>query len=147
MKSENPETKSSNPKDVLSRSERRVLLHLVPSPGLVETAKALMDGARKYGPYNWRDEGVGATTYVSAAERHIRAWLDGEETAQDSQAHHLGHAAACLLILLDAITVGNLVDDRPLPAPTAELLDREKTFVDMPVAVAPWTVTPRDPDS
>lgn len=118
--------KSSNPKDVLARGEERCLLHLVPSPGLIETAQAMADGARKYGPYNWREEGVGATTYISAAMRHLRSWLDGEEDADDSKVHHLGHAAACLMILLDAQAVGNLVDDRPLPAPTAQLLNRIK---------------------
>jgi hypothetical protein len=86
-----------------------------------------MDGARKYGPYNWREEGVGASTYLSAAMRHLRAYLDGEQNAMDSGVHHLGHAMACLAILLDAEAVGNLVDDRPLPAPTAELMDLLKS--------------------
>lgn len=126
MQTDPQTTKSSNPKDVLARNESRVLLHLIPTPGLIPAALALMDGARKYGPYNWRDEGVGATTYVSAAERHLRAWLDGEEDAGDSGVHHLGHAIACLAIILDAQAVGNLVDDRPLPAPTAALLEAEK---------------------
>ena len=120
------EKKSSNPKDILSSDEQRVLLHLIPSPALIEAAKALMDGARKYGAYNWREEGVGACTYLSAAMRHIRAYLDGEQVAVDSDVHHLGHAIACLAILLDAEAVGNLVDDRPHPAPTASLLDMLK---------------------
>jgi hypothetical protein len=127
MQTDPQTTKSSNPKDVLARSEQRVLLHLVPSPALVKTALALMDGARKYGPYNWRDEGVSASTYVSAAERHIRAWLDGETDAADSKVHHLGHAIACLAIILDAEAIGNLVDDRPRSAPTAALLEAEKS--------------------
>lgn len=118
--------KSSNPKDVLASDEQRVLLHLIPSPALIETARALMDGARKYGPYNWREEGVGATTYLSASLRHIRAYLDGQKNAADSGVHHLGHAIACLAILLDAEAVGNLVDDRPLSAPTASLMDEMK---------------------
>ena len=120
------EKKSTNPKDILSQGEQRVLLHLIPSPALIEMARAMMDGAKKYGPYNWREEGVGASTYLSAAMRHLRAWLDGEEDAADSGVHHLGHAMACMAILLDAQAVGNLVDDRPLPAPTASLMDALK---------------------
>jgi hypothetical protein len=119
-------TKSSNPKDVLAASEQRVLLHLIPSPALAHTAQALMDGARKYGPYNWREEGVSAVTYISATMRHLRDWLDGEELAEDSKVHHLGHAMACLAIILDGIEVGNLVDDRPLSAPTAAIHERMK---------------------
>lgn len=120
------QTKASNPKDVLAESEQRVLFHLLPSPGLVKVALAMMDGAKKYGPYNWRDEGVGACTYLSAAERHIRGWLDGEEDARDSGCHHLAHAAACLLILMDAQEQGNLVDDRPPAGTTADLLESVK---------------------
>lgn len=72
-----------------------------------------MDGADKYGPYNWRDNAVIASIYVDAATRHLTAWLEGEELAADSEVHHLGHAIACLAILLDAQETGNLVDDRP----------------------------------
>lgn len=126
MQSDPTTTKSSNPKDILAANEQRVLLHLIPSPALIKMALALMDGAKKYGPYNWRKEGVSATTYISAAQRHIAAWLDGEEDAADSGAHHLGHALACLAIILDGQAVGNLVDDRPATAPTAALLEREK---------------------
>ena len=147
------DTKSSNPKDVLARGEERCLLHLVPTPGLIETAQAMADGARKYGPYNWREEGVGATTYVSAAMRHIRSWLDGEECADDSGVHHLGHAAACLMILLDALAVDNLVDDRPQPAPTAQLLNRIKRgavkvdAIEAFDSTLQWTGEPQDPES
>jgi len=127
------ERKSTNPKDILSSGEDRVLLHLIPSPALIETARAMMDGARKYGPYNWREEGVGACTYISAAMRHLRSYLDGERDAADSKVHHLGHAMACLAILLDAEAVGNLVDDRPLPAPTASLMDALKDLSTEPL--------------
>ena len=126
MQTDPQTTKSSNPKDVLAASEQRVLLHLIPSPALAHVAQALMDGARKYGPYNWREEGVSAVTYISATMRHLRDWLDGEEVAADSEVHHLGHAMACLAILLDAIEIENLVDDRPLPAPTAAIHERMK---------------------
>lgn len=120
---DNPQTKASNPKDLLAEGEKRVLLHLIPSTAQIHVALAFMDGARKYGPYNWREKGVGAGTYISAAKRHIADWLDGEENAGDSGVHHLGHAVACLMILMDAQAVENLVDDRPLPAPTAEMME------------------------
>ncbi len=143
MQSDPETTKSSNPKDVLARSESRVLLHLIPSPALIHMALGFMDGARKYTPYNWRKEGVSATTYISAAQRHIAAWLDGEEDAQDSGVHHLGHALSCLAIILDGQAVGNLVDDRPAPAPTAALLEAEKAKA----ATVEWSGEPQDPTS
>lgn len=118
--------KSSNPKDILASSESRVLLHLIPAPALIHCALAMMDGAQKYGAFNWREEGVGAGTYLSAALRHIYAYVDGSDSAPDSGIKHLGHAMACLAILLDAEALGNLVDDRPQPAPTIEMLEAVK---------------------
>ncbi len=99
---------------------------LIPTPALIHEALAFADGAAKYDPYNWREEGVGARTYLGAAIRHIRAYLDGEQHADDSKVHHLGHARACLAIILDAEAVENLVDDRPLPAPTSLMMSNVK---------------------
>lgn len=116
-----------NPKDFIGLT--KVPLHLVPVAGLIHEAMAMKDGARKYGPHNWREYEVLATVYVAAALRHIYAWFDGEELAEDSGAHHLGHAKACLGILLDAMENGMLSDDRPLkgaaPRLFSELVERK----------------------
>lgn len=113
---------SNNPKDKIGRT--KVPMHLVPSVAIAHTALAMRDGANKYGPYNWRANDVAATVYLSAAERHIRSWLEGEDNATDSGIHHLGHAMACLAIMLDAQEGGNLVDDRPLKGPLPYMLQR-----------------------
>lgn len=97
-------------------------LHLVPASSTIYQAQAMKDGAQKYGPYNWRENSVAASVYVAAALRHLHAWHDGEEKAPDSGVHHLGHALACLGILVDAIETGNLVDDRPKPGAAGRLL-------------------------
>jgi hypothetical protein len=103
---------ATNPKDLVG--VRKVSLTKLPPVAVLHAAHALMNGAGKYGPYNWRDRAVRASIYVDACERHLNAWLDGEEDATDSGVHHLGHAIACLAILLDAQEAGKLVDDRPL---------------------------------
>jgi hypothetical protein len=118
------ELKSTNPKDVIG--VKKVPLHLIPGTAAAHQAMAHKNGAVKYGPYNWREEGVSASVYVAACMRHLMAWYDGEELARDSGVHHLGHAIACLNIILDSQEVGNLVDDRPKPAPTAEIHARMK---------------------
>lgn len=100
-----------NPKDQVA--QLKIDLSLVPPAFLAHTAHAMMDGARKYGAYNWRGKKVKARVYVSACMRHLLSWLDGEERALDSYVHHLGGAAACLAILLDAGCNDCLVDDRP----------------------------------
>lgn len=89
----------------------------------------MMNGTSKYGPYNWRDKAVKASIYVDACKRHIDAWFEGEETATDSKVHHLGHAIACLAIILDAQEIGNLVDDRPLSSPYPQVLERLNSLI------------------
>lgn len=116
------ELKSTNPKDAIGI--KKVPLSLVPKTALALQAMAHKDGAIKYGPANWRSEGVSARVYIDAHDRHIARWFDGrEELAPDSLVHHLAHAIACLNIILDAQICGKLVDDRPTPAPIGELLD------------------------
>ena len=88
-------------------------LHLCPSTAIVEMAGAFELGAKKYGAYNWREKNVSVTTYVSAARRHIDAYFERQEKDPESGHHHLGHALACLAILIDAEKLGGLVDDRP----------------------------------
>lgn len=113
--------KDTNPKTVYGKAKPAV--SLIPAPALLHMAAAFADGASKYGPANWRIDPVSTSTYVDAAYRHIMAYFDGRETsAEDSGVHHLGHAAACLAILLDAEAQGTLVDDRPTAGTTPQLI-------------------------
>jgi hypothetical protein len=110
-----------NPKDLVGA--KKVQLNLVPASSIIYQALAMEDGARKYGPYNWRDNKVLASIYVAACMRHIAAWYDSrEENATDSKKPHLGHALACLGIIVDALETGNLIDDRPTPGAAARLI-------------------------
>ena len=99
----------------------KVPLHLVPPSAKHFLAIALANGADKYGPYNWRDEKISISVYKAACERHLDAFWDGEELASDSGVHHLAHAMACLALMLDAMTIGKLNDDRPRKGMAAAL--------------------------
>lgn len=101
----------SNPKTAIGVT--KVPLHLVPPSAKHYLALALADGARKYGPYNWREHEISVSVYKAAAERHLDAFWDGENVAPDSRIHHIAHAMACCALLLDAFTLGKLNDDRP----------------------------------
>jgi hypothetical protein len=101
-----------NPKDIFGSA--KVSVSKLPPVAIAHAAHAMMDGAEKYGAYNWRDKPVIASIYVDAAIRHILDWWEGQEAATDSEVHHLGHAMACGAILLDAQAYGNLIDDRPV---------------------------------
>lgn len=102
--------KPSNPKDQIGSG--KMPLHLWPKTASVVGSLALTDGALKYGRSNWRVAGVKATIYTDALERHMTAWLEGEDVDPDSGIPHLGHALACLAILVDAQAAGKLTDDR-----------------------------------
>lgn len=118
-----PEPEGINPKDLIGA--KKVDLSLVPSAGIIGMARCMMNGAKKYGPYNWREEGkpVQTMTYLSAAMRHLLAYIDGEDKAQDSGENHLDHIMAGLAVLRDAQACGNCIDNRPIKGAAARLID------------------------
>lgn len=113
--------RGENPKDRIGITKPN--LFVVPPAAQIYMALAMQDGAVKYGPYNWRENAVKASIYIAACQRHLLQWLDGQDNAEDSGKPHLAHAMACLGILADAIETGNLVDDRPLPGSSPELIE------------------------
>ena len=101
---------SDNPKDLIGST--KLPLSMAPATAITQMVLALLDGASKYGKYNWRATPVRASIYVDAALRHVAKYHEGEEYDPDSGISHLGHALASLAILVDASVVGTLVDDR-----------------------------------
>ncbi len=95
---------------------------MLPAAGKIYGALAAMDGARKYGPYNWRQERILYTNYLDAIEAHVLALREGYDFADDSLVHHLGHIIQTASILADAIEGGFLVDDRPDLGPIRDRL-------------------------
>ena len=114
-----------NPKDRAAAGKPP--LHLIPPAAEILEAVVMGFGARKYGEYNWRTAKIRATVYVAAARRHLAQWLDGENEDPESNVSHLAHARACLGILLDAISMDCVIDDRP-PAGAAARLIAEQTI-------------------
>lgn len=116
-----------NPKTVLGVTKPS--LSKAPPAAMLYMALAFMDGAYKYGAYNWRSKKVTASIYVDAAMRHLQAWFDGEELAEDSKLPHLAHVLACVAILVDAKENAVLVDDRPPPGSMPRLLKHWADFL------------------
>lgn len=109
------DAKATNPKDAIASD--KAPLHLVPASFKTYTALALAEGAMKYGAWNWRAAGVRASVYVSALERHMAKWFNGEAEDPETGVPHLANAAACLAVLIDSMAQGNMTDDRPIPQP------------------------------
>jgi hypothetical protein len=95
----------------------------IPPSALIPLAQAMDDGARKYGPMNWRESKVVMSIYLDAILRHAFSLIDGEDFAEDSGIHHLGHIMACAAIIIDAKRLGVLIDDRHIPGDFGTYLD------------------------
>ncbi len=118
-----PEEKATNPKDLIGAKKPNMAL--IPWSALVGVARCMENGAKKYGPFNWREahQKVGTMTYLAANLRHVISYLDGEDLANDSGENHLDHAISTLLVIRDAQLCGNSIDDRPTKGVSAQLID------------------------
>lgn len=96
-------------------------LALIPAVAEEAEAMAFADGKRKYGQWNFM-QGLEAMQLASAVRRHLASWISGEQCAQDSGVHHLGHARAGLAMIMALEASGKLIDDRP---PTAKIKELE----------------------
>ena len=109
-----------NPKVALGRT--KAPLRLVPSSLPIYVAIVQEYGAAKYGAYNWRDYKVSRVAYLEAILRHVLLALDGEDADPDTGVPHEASIAASCGIVLDALTIGCLVDDRYKTGKVAGLL-------------------------
>jgi hypothetical protein len=117
-----------NPKDLVGITKPR--LSLVPPASILYTAMGLQDGAKKYGPYNWREKPVKLSIYIEAKLRHLLGFWDGEDDAHDSRWPHLAHDSACSAIIIDAKHIpGCLVDDRPKAGGAGMLIEKMTRFM------------------
>lgn len=102
-----------NPKTQFGITKPRAT-YTPPIPYL-EYSLAHLQGALKYGPFNWRDDPVTMSTYLDAAESHIAKFRAGMNYASDTGIHELGHAMTCLSIVIDAQAYSTIKDDRWKP--------------------------------
>lgn len=122
------DAKDTNPKDAIGVD--KLPLDLVPQTGIVFESLAFLEGALKYGAFNWRIVGVRSSIYFAACLRHLFKWWNGEECDPKTRVPHLANARACLNILLDARGLGKLTDDRPPMSPEmVKLIDEAQEIV------------------
>lgn len=133
--------KPTNPKD--SVGIKKVPTHVFPPRIMAEVGLALLEGARKYGSYNWRAAGVRASVYYDAVDRHLGAWWEGQDLDPDSGLSHVTKAIAGLTVLRDSMMQGNWTDDRPIRSDEhwlPEMNAKAGALIDKyPEAKAPFT--------
>lgn len=118
------EVKNTNPKDLIGAT--KVPMGLVPDSAIVEASMAFLEGALKYGRYNFRSTDIKASIYHDALRRHLSLWWNGEDKDEDTGVPHLGSIIACAAILIDSRHFGNLQDDRPPGGNMRALLEARK---------------------
>lgn len=86
-------------------------MDLLPTVPLVEIAKVLTFGAKKYAAHNWRG-GIEYSRLIGSAYRHLSAFNDGEDLDPESGLPHLAHLGCCVVFLLEQYKRGTGKDDR-----------------------------------
>lgn len=86
-------------------------LALIPLVAIESEARALGFGEKKYGRYNYTS-GFQVSRLTAAALRHIYQYNNGATFDDESGLHHIGHARACLAMLLHCEQLGTLRDNR-----------------------------------
>lgn len=111
---ENPKTRAG--------AAKPALFSVIPTAALLHLGEVMKLGAKKYGPFNWRDTPVPIETYIDAAGRHLLSFQDGEDVDPESGMSHLAHIMACCAIIIDATENKMVQDDRPTKGRTGEMI-------------------------
>lgn len=86
-------------------------IDLIDQEIIIELAKVLGYGAKKYKAHNWKN-GLPISRYYSALQRHILAFNNGETVDPESGLNHLGHAACNLMFMIYMMKNKPHLDDR-----------------------------------
>lgn len=86
-------------------------MSLVPQDALLATAEVFTFGAQKYADHNWA-KGMRWCRLIDACQRHIAAFLNGEDTDKESGKSHLAHLSCDALMLLGLTIRNKGTDDR-----------------------------------
>jgi hypothetical protein len=88
-----------------------MILTYLPMEALVEIAKVMEFGAKKYSLDNWR-KGFAWMRIMGSLLRHLYAWARGEDLDPETGLSHIAHAGCNILFLLTFILTKTGTDDR-----------------------------------
>lgn len=86
-------------------------LSLLSPIAIMKLGQVMNYGKQKYASHNWRG-GLAWSRVLAAALRHIFAYIGGDDKDSESGLSHLGHAAACIMFLLEYEETHPELDDR-----------------------------------
>lgn len=86
-------------------------MDLISTEALIQLARVMGHGAKKYGDQNWRG-GLKWSRPIAAALRHITSFNSGEDLDPETSISHIAHAMCNLMFLLEFIKTHPDLDDR-----------------------------------
>lgn len=97
-------------KETLKFDEGKPCMSDIPQLSLMSVAKVFNYGAKKYSKFNYSG-GTDWLRYYDAAQRHMNAWMTGEDIDESSH-NHIDHTIASLMMLRENMHLGTGVDNR-----------------------------------
>ena len=97
-------------KETLKFDEGKPCMSDIPQLSLMSVAKVFNYGAKKYSKFNYSG-GTDWLRYYDAAQRHMNAWMTGEDIDESSH-NHIDHAIASLMMLRENMHLNTGVDNR-----------------------------------
>tara|TARA_R110000822_G_scaffold302649_2_gene426968 strand:+ start:20102 stop:20422 length:321 start_codon:yes stop_codon:yes gene_type:complete len=93
------------------KNEGKLKWSLVSWRALEPMVSVLMFGAAKYAPNNWK-QGLKYTEICESLQRHLNAFIDGEENDPESKIAHVGHILCNAMFLSYMFLFKKDMDDR-----------------------------------
>lgn len=106
-----PESPTVNSNVGIKHDQGKAPISLIPTVAIMGMADVFAFGAQKYGRHNFR-KGMDHSRVLDAAQRHLLAIADGEDTDSESGKPHWAHALCCLAMYAFMHTAGVGKDDR-----------------------------------
>lgn len=92
-------------------NEGKLKWSLISWKALEPMVKVLMFGANKYEPNNWK-KGLSYSTISDSLQRHLNAFMEGQNDDPESKLSHLGHILCNAMFLSWMFIFRKDLDDR-----------------------------------
>ncbi len=102
---------SKNPGKAIKNDALKPRMSLIPQLAKYDVAKVMTYGEEKYASYNWMN-GFKWTLLADAVDRHLTAFLCGEDIDPESGLPHLAHLACSVMMALENTYHHPELDDR-----------------------------------
>lgn len=118
--------------EALRLNEGKARMDLVPTSAIRGIAEVLSFGAQKYAENNWR-KGMKWSKVSSSLQRHLIAFLDGEDRDVESELLHIDHIMTNAAFLKEYYKICPQYDDR-----NQRYLQRPKIGLDIDEILCNW---------